>query len=84
MVEAERRVLTAQAEGSGKPANVVEKMVEGRMRKFFSENCLLQQAFVKDPDQSVGDVVNAVAKDLGTEAKVAGFARFRLGEESAG
>jgi elongation factor Ts len=68
--EAERRVLTAQAEQSGKPENVVEKMVEGRMRKFFAENCLLQQAFVKDPDQSVGDVVAAVAKDVGAEVKI--------------
>ena len=84
VVEAERRVLTAQAEGSGKPENVIEKMVEGRMRKFFAENCLLQQAFVKDPDQSVGDVVAAVAKELGAEARVSEFARFRLGEESSG
>lgn len=84
VVEAERRVLTAQAESSGKPANVVEKMVEGRMRKFFAENCLLQQAFVKDPDHSVGDVVNSVAKEAGVEATVSGFVRFRLGEESTG
>jgi elongation factor Ts len=84
VVEAERRVLTAQAEGSGKPAGVVEKMVEGRMRKFFAENCLVRQAFVKDPDQSVGDVVKAVAKEVGADASVAEFARFRLGEESTG
>ncbi len=83
-VEAERRVLTAQAEGSGKPPQVVEKMVEGRMRKFFAENCLVQQAFVKDPDQSVGDVVKSVAAEIGGEATVTGFVRFRLGEESAG
>jgi elongation factor Ts len=83
-VEAERRVLTAQAEQSGKPENVIEKMVEGRMRKFFAENCLLQQAFVKDPDQSVGDIVAAVAKDVGAELKIAEFSRFRLGEESTG
>jgi elongation factor Ts len=83
-VEAERRVLTAQAEGSGKPPNVVEKMVEGRMRKFFAQNCLVQQPFVKDPDQTVGDLVKAASRDAGVEASVADFARFRLGEESAG
>lgn len=83
-VEAERRVLRAQAEQSGKPENVIEKMVEGRMRKFFAENCLVEQAFVKDPDHSVGDVVRAVGKDIGAEVAVTGFVRFRLGEESAG
>ncbi len=84
VADAERRVLTAQAEGSGKPANVIEKMVEGRMRKFFAENCLVRQAFVKDPDHSVGDVVSSVAKEVGAKASVSAFARFRLGEESTG
>ena len=85
----ERRVAMkllppALAEQSGKPANVVEKMVEGRMRKFFAENCLLEQAFVKDPDRSVGDVAQAAARDIGAEVKVTEFARFRLGEENTG
>jgi elongation factor Ts len=84
VVEKERRVLRAQAEQSGKPEGVIEKMVEGRLRKFFAENCLLEQAFVKDPDRSVGDVAKAVASDLGTSATVREFARFRLGEESTG
>ena len=84
VVEKERRVLRAQAEQSGKPEGVIEKMVEGRLRKFFAENCLLEQAFVKDPDRSVGDVAQAVASDLGTSATVREFARFRLGEESTG
>ncbi len=50
MIEQERKILTNQALESGKPANVVEKMVDGRMNKFFAENCLLAQGFVKDPD----------------------------------
>ena len=82
LVEQERRVLTAQAEESGKPEGVIEKMVEGRLRKFFAENCLLEQPFVKDPDRSVGDVAKAVASEIGTSATVRDFVRFRLGEES--
>ena len=83
-VEAERRVLTAQAEQSGKPPKVIESMVEGRLRKFFAENCLLEQAFVKDPDSSVGDVAKAAGQAVGAEVQVTEFARFRLGEESPG
>ncbi len=83
-VEAERRVLTAQAEQSGKPEGVIEKMVEGRMRKFFAESCLLEQAFVKDPDRSVGDVAKAAGQAVGAEVQITEFARFRLGEESTG
>jgi elongation factor Ts len=63
---------------------VIEKMVEGRLRKFFAENCLLEQAFVKDPDRSVGDVAKAAASEVGAPATVRDFARFRLGEESTG
>ena len=82
-VEKERRVLRAQAEQSGKPEGVIEKMVEGRLRKFFAENCLLEQPFVKDPDRSVGDVAKAAASEAGASVTVCDFARFRLGEDSA-
>ena len=81
VIEKERRVLRAQAEQSGKPDEVIEKMVEGRLRKFFAENCLLEQPFVKDPDRSVGDVAKAAASEAGATATVRDFARFRLGEE---
>ncbi len=84
VIEKERRVLRAQAEQSGKPEGVIEKIVEGRLRKFFAENCLLEQAFVKDPDRSVGDLAKAVASEVGTSATIREFARFRLGEESTG
>ncbi|MCG8591826.1 MAG: translation elongation factor Ts [Proteobacteria bacterium] len=76
VVAKEREILTKQAQQSGKPDNVIEKMVEGRIRKFFSENVLVEQAFVKDPDTKVGDLVK------GKGAGVAGFLRFRLGEAS--
>jgi len=80
VVEKERTFLTAQAKDSGKPENVIEKMVEGRINKFFSENCLLAQAFVKDPDKSVRDIVADAGKAAGGDIKVASFVRFKLGE----
>ena len=73
LVEKERELLTRQAEQSGKPANVIERIVDGRMGKFYQEFCLLEQAFVKDPDKSVGDL-------LPEGASVTGFARFKVGE----
>jgi len=79
-IEAERRVLTNEAKASGKPDAVVEKMVDGRINKFYKEHCLLEQGFVKDPDQSVAKVVEAAAKEAGGTIKVVSFERFRLGE----
>jgi elongation factor Ts len=79
-VEKERAFLTKEALDSGKPANVVEKMVDGRINKFFAENCLLEQGFVKDPDKSVRDIVAEAAKAAGGEIKIAEFVRFKLGE----
>ena len=75
VVEKERTILRNQALESGKPENIVENMVTGRLKKFFAENCLLEQAFVKDPDQTVGQVLAAMG-----EAKVSEFLRFKLGE----
>jgi elongation factor Ts len=75
-VETERRILTNQALESGKPENVVEKMVTGRLNKFYAENCLLEQAFVKDPDTTVGKLVGDV--------QVERFVRFKLGEAGGG
>jgi elongation factor Ts len=80
VVEKERAFLTAQAEDSGKPDNVIEKMVNGRINKFFSENCLLAQGFVKDPDKSIGDLLADTGKAAGGDVKVASFVRFKLGE----
>lgn len=74
MVDKEREIFSAQAKESGKPANIIEKMVEGRIAKFFGEVTLLGQPFVKNPDQSVGDLVKAA------NAKVLRFVRFEVGE----
>jgi elongation factor Ts len=70
----ERKVLTEQALNEGKPENIVAKMVEGRLRKYFEEICVLDQAFVKNPDQKVGDYVKAAG------AKLTSFVRYEVGE----
>ena len=79
-VERERAVLTEQAKESGKPAAVIDKMVEGRLRKFYEEVVLLAQAFVHDPDTTVAKAVAAAEKAAGAPIKITGFYRFALGE----
>jgi elongation factor Ts len=76
MLSRERAIYEAQAAESGKPATVVEKIVEGRVSKFLEEICLVDQPFVMDPDRKVGKVV----ADAKAGAKVSGFVRFGLGE----
>ncbi|MEQ8708386.1 MAG: translation elongation factor Ts [Rhodospirillales bacterium] len=76
----EREVLSEQARESGKPADIIEKMVEGRIRKYYEEVCLLDQTFVIDGETKVSKAVEAAAKDAGGAIKVAGFIRFALGE----
>jgi elongation factor Ts len=74
VIEKEREIFSAQAETSGKPANIIEKMVDGRIRKFLAEITLLGQPFVKDPDQNVGQLLKSAG------AGVTGFVRMELGE----
>jgi elongation factor Ts len=76
----EREVLREQARASGKPDNIVEKMVEGRLKKFYEEVVLLQQTYVIDGESKVAQVLEAAAKDLGAAVEVSGFRRFALGE----
>jgi len=80
VVEKEREVLASQARESGKPEAIIEKMVEGRIRKFYEESVLLQQVWVLDGESRVEDVVKALAKELGTDVRLAGFVRYQLGE----
>jgi elongation factor Ts len=80
VVEKERQIQTAIASESGKPANVVEKMVEGRIRKFYQESVLVEQAFVMDPDTTVGKFIEKHAKELGVDVKLKGFVRYEVGE----
>jgi elongation factor Ts len=81
LVSREKSLFEAQAAESGKPANVVEKMVEGRINKFFGENVLLEQPFVKDPDKKVEDVIKENIATIGENIVVGRFARFELGQE---
>ena len=76
----EKAVLTAQALNEGKPAAVVEKMVEGRINKFFEEICLLDQPFVKDPDKTVKEVLNEKIATIGENIVIRRFVRFERGE----
>ena len=80
VAERERNVFIEQSRASGKPDAIIEKMVEGRMRKFFEEVALLSQAFVINPDLTVGDAIKAAEKDAGAPIEVTGMARLLLGE----
>jgi elongation factor Ts len=79
-IERERAVLTEQAKESGKPPEVIAKMVEGRLRKFYEEVVLLQPPFVHDPDSTVAKAMESAAKEAGAPIKITGFYRFALGE----
>jgi elongation factor Ts len=74
LIAKEREIFTAQAQESGKPAEIIEKMIDGRIRKYLSENSLTEQPFVKDPDTTVGKLVKAAG------AQIASFSRFEVGE----
>lgn len=80
VAERERNVFIEQSRASGKPDAIIEKMVEGRMRKFFEEVALLSQAFVINPELTVGDAVKAAEKEAGAPIEVVGMARLLLGE----
>ncbi|MFO1157173.1 MAG: translation elongation factor Ts [Rhodospirillales bacterium] len=79
-LERERAVLIDQARGSGKPEAVIQKMVEGRLGKFYEEVCLLEQAFVMDPQTKVAGLLEATGKELDGAVKVSRFVRYALGE----
>ena len=76
----EMEIYATQAKESGKPEKVIEKIVEGKMKKFYSEVCLLEQAFVKNPDNSIQDLVNDLMAKTGENVMISRFARFQLGE----
>ena len=80
LVERERAILAEQARASGKPEEIIGKMVEGRLRKFFEEVALLDQIFVIDGENKVSQAIAEAAKDIGTEVTITGFVRFALGE----
>lgn len=76
----EKEILRAQALNEGKPEKVVERIVEGRLEKFYSENCLLEQPFIKDPDKKVRDLLTEKIARIGENIVIRRFVRFQLGE----
>lgn len=80
IIDREKAVLAAQAANEGKPANIVEKMVVGRLEKFYKDSCLIEQPFIKDPDVTVGQVINDKVAKIGENISVRRFARYELGE----
>ena len=80
VIDKERSIYKTQALESGKPEKVVEKMVDGKVEKFFQEICLLEQSFVKDPDRTVKELLTATIAKLGENISIKRFARFKVGE----
>lgn len=80
VVERERAVYLEQAKEEGKPEEIAQKMVEGRLKKFFKESTLLAQPFVKDPDKTVEELITDVSSTVGEKIEVARFARMKVGE----
>jgi elongation factor Ts len=82
VIDRERAVYLEQVKEEGKPDNIAEKIVEGKLKKFFKESVLLEQSFVKDPDKSITDLITEVSGRTGEKISVARFARFKVGEKS--
>ena len=80
VLEREKTIFTDQAKESGKPDNIVEKMVEGRIEKFFAESCLLEQQYIKDSDRKVAALLTEAVSTLGENIVVNRFVRFAIGE----
>ena len=80
-LEREKEIYADQARQSGKPENIIEKMTEGRLNKFYQENVLLEQTFVKDPDKTVADLITETIAKLGENILISRFSRFQLGEK---
>tara|TARA_B100001287_G_C22686054_1_gene533711 strand:+ start:1551 stop:2174 length:624 start_codon:yes stop_codon:yes gene_type:complete len=79
-IESEKNIFREQSKKSGKPDEIIEKMIEGRMKKFYQENVLMEQSFVKNPDLSISDLLTETIATLGENISIARFSRFQLGE----
>ena len=80
VLEKEKEILRVQALNEGKPEKIVDKMVEGRIQKYYKEFCLLEQAFVKDPEKSIKDLVNEKIAEIGEKISIRRFVRYEMGE----
>jgi elongation factor Ts len=81
MLEKEREIYSAQARATGKPEPVIEKIVSGKMEKFYEENCLYEQHYIKDESVTIGEMVKQAIADLGENILIKRFSRFKVGEE---
>ena len=82
VINREKEIYSEQAESSGKPDNIIKKMVEGKLNKFYQENCLLEQNFIKDPDKILQDIITETIATLGENIIVNRYIRFAIGEEA--
>ena len=80
LLDKEKEIFTDQAKESGKPKEIIGKIVEGRVEKFYAESCLLEQQFIKDPDRKIGDLITDAVSTLGENIVINRFARFSVGE----
>ena len=82
VIDKEKEIYTDQAQSSGKPDNIIDKMVEGRLNKYYQENCLLEQNFIKDPDKKHQDIITETIATLGENITVNRYIRFSIGEDT--
>ena len=82
VINREREIYSDQAKSEGKPENIIEKMVEGRLTKFFQESCLMEQTYIKDSDKKVTDIFTETIASLGENISINRFVRFAVGESS--
>ena len=80
IIENEKSIYRAQAIEMGKPENILDKIVEGKLKKFYQENCLLNQPFVRDPDMSIADLMNDLIAKIGENITIKRFVRYQIGE----
>lgn len=80
VLEREKQIYRAQALESGKPEKVIEKMIEGKLEKFYKENCLMEQSYIRDPEKTIEDVIKEAIATIGENIRVARFVRYQLGE----
>ena len=83
VINKEKEIFTEQAKSSGKPDNIIEKMVDGRLSKFFQENCLMEQAYIKDSDKKVADLMTETIATLGENITISKYTRFAVGESDS-
>tara|TARA_Y100000022_G_C13202269_1_gene353325 strand:+ start:170 stop:778 length:609 start_codon:yes stop_codon:yes gene_type:complete len=83
IISKEKEIYTEQAKSSGKPDNIIEKMVEGRLSKFFQENCLMEQTYIKDSEKKINDLMTETIATLGENITISRYTRFAVGESDS-